>query len=129
MKLKATCQSQNRTVIHPSRLAVAQSKDYYRSWLSLLAGDGPPQVVMAKQIDFGPHTPIASFRRGLAELRPQMLWISVSHLADEDRFLTEYRELYEEAERAGVAVLRCDVLCTGPLPCSGHPLTRATATA
>jgi methanogenic corrinoid protein MtbC1 len=55
--------------------------------------------------DLGPHTPIKSFRQALVELRPRLLWLSVSELVDRDRFLAEYRELYHEAERAGVPVV------------------------
>src|SRR5512135_1946979 len=55
-------------------------------------------------IDLGPHPPILSFRQALSELRPRLLWISVGQLVDRDRFLAEYRELYQEAERAGVTV-------------------------
>jgi MerR family transcriptional regulator, light-induced transcriptional regulator len=57
-----------------------------------------------RAIDLGPNTPIISFRQALSELRPRLMWISVSHVADRDRFLAEYRELYQEAERAGVIV-------------------------
>jgi excisionase family DNA binding protein len=55
-------------------------------------------------VNVGPNTPLASFRRALRELRPRLLWLSCGHLADADGFLAQYRELYREAERAGVAV-------------------------
>lgn len=57
-------------------------------------------------VDLGPNTPLASFRRGLDELRPELLWISVSHLAaDHQAFLREYRAVYKDAERHGTAVV------------------------
>jgi excisionase family DNA binding protein len=59
-----------------------------------------------RTIGLGPHTPIQTFRRSLNELRPGLLWISFSQpVEDPARFLTEYRELYREAERADVAVV------------------------
>ena len=78
-------------------------------------------------IDLGPHTPIISFRQALSELRPRLLWISVSQLVDRERFLAEYRELYQEAGRAGVAVAIGGRALIDSLrrPCP----TRATATA
>lgn len=55
--------------------------------------------------NLGPNTPLASFRRALDELAPRLLWISLSHLADETAFTRDYRALYERAEKAGVAVV------------------------
>lgn len=55
-------------------------------------------------VNLGPNTPLVSFRTALTELRPRLLWLSVNYLPDASRFLAEYRELYAEAVRAGVAV-------------------------
>jgi excisionase family DNA binding protein len=77
--------------------------DYYR--LPTLLAEMVLLDAGWQAIDLGPNTPISSFGRSLAELRPRLLWISVSHLVDRDRFLSEYQQLYEEAQRAGVAVV------------------------
>ncbi len=55
-------------------------------------------------INIGPNTPAASFGKAVRELRPRLLWLSSTHLADPERFLSEYRDLYREAEAAGTAV-------------------------
>ena len=55
-------------------------------------------------VNLGPHTPLASFRLALSELKPRMMWLSASYLPDPHTFLDEYREFYKEAEDAGVAV-------------------------
>jgi excisionase family DNA binding protein len=55
-------------------------------------------------INLGPNTPLASFRRALAEFQPRLLWLSVSHLEDVERFPCEYRGLYQEAAQTGTAV-------------------------
>lgn len=50
-------------------------------------------------INIGPNLPIASFRRALSELRPALLWMSFSHLADRERLKAEYVELSRAARR------------------------------
>jgi excisionase family DNA binding protein len=55
-------------------------------------------------INLGPNTPVESFRRAVDELKPRLLWISVSHLQDEAAFVQYYRPLYRQAEQANVAV-------------------------
>jgi methanogenic corrinoid protein MtbC1 len=55
-------------------------------------------------VNLGPNTPFASFGKALTDLRPKLLWLSVSHLLDEEEFLRGYRQLYLQAEKAGVAV-------------------------
>jgi MerR family transcriptional regulator, light-induced transcriptional regulator len=55
-------------------------------------------------VNLGPNTPLPSFRAALAQTRPRLLWLSVSHLVDPASFLGQYRALYEEASRLGTAV-------------------------
>lgn len=66
------------------------------------------EMVLTEQgwevINVGPNTPLPSFRKALRELRPRLLWLSCGYLADAESFLTQYAELYREAERAGVAI-------------------------
>ncbi len=55
-------------------------------------------------VNLGPNTPLPSFRAALAQIRPRLLWLSVSHLVDPVSFLEQYREMYREASRMGTAV-------------------------
>jgi methanogenic corrinoid protein MtbC1 len=55
-------------------------------------------------VNLGPNTPFNSLSKALQELRPRLVWLSASHLADARAFIREYRLLYHVAERAGVAV-------------------------
>lgn len=56
-------------------------------------------------VNLGPNTPLASFRRALEELKPRLLWISLSHLTDRDAFVRNYCQLYQAADEAGAAVV------------------------
>jgi methanogenic corrinoid protein MtbC1 len=55
-------------------------------------------------VNVGPNTPLPSLIKAIRDLRPRLLWLSVSHLEDTAGFIESYRELYRAAERYGVAV-------------------------
>jgi excisionase family DNA binding protein len=55
-------------------------------------------------VNLGPYTPFQSFTKALHELRPRLVWISVSYLIDTEKFVREYRVFQEEACRQGVAI-------------------------
>jgi len=55
-------------------------------------------------VNLGPNTPLSSLAKAVCELRPRLLWLSVSYLEDAADFVTAYRNLYSVAERQGVAV-------------------------
>jgi MerR family transcriptional regulator, light-induced transcriptional regulator len=55
-------------------------------------------------VQLGPNTPLPSLVNAVLELRPRLLWLSVSYLKDSPAFVRAYKELYRAAEREGVAV-------------------------
>jgi len=55
-------------------------------------------------VNLGPNTPLASLAKAVKELRPRLLWLSVSYLENREAFIEGYRALYRVAERQGVAV-------------------------
>jgi excisionase family DNA binding protein len=55
-------------------------------------------------VNLGPNTPFKSLAKAIHDLRPRLLWLTVSHLGPEADFLRDYTELYRQAEKAGVAV-------------------------
>lgn len=55
-------------------------------------------------INLGPHTPGSAFRMALTELKPRLIWISASHIVNEDVFLKDYQRTFAAANAAGVAV-------------------------
>ncbi|MGL4421436.1 MAG: B12-binding domain-containing protein [Gemmataceae bacterium] len=55
-------------------------------------------------INLGPHTPAAAFKSAIEDLSPQLLWYSVAHIENEDKFLADYEDIYRCAELNQVAV-------------------------
>jgi excisionase family DNA binding protein len=92
----------NGSAEHPLAVGGAPEKDPYLL-PTLLA-----ELVLLEAgwdtVNLGANTPLPSFRKALAEFRPRLLWLSVSHLDNPEQFTAEYRELYLEAVQAGTAV-------------------------
>jgi len=55
-------------------------------------------------VNLGPNTPLASLAKAVKELRPRLLWLSVSYLENREAFIEGYNDFYRVAERQGVAV-------------------------
>jgi excisionase family DNA binding protein len=56
-------------------------------------------------INLGPSTPLTSFQRALEEIKPRLLWLSLSHLPAKQEFIESYRSLYAAAEKLGTAMV------------------------
>lgn len=86
----------------PIAIGAAPAGDPYRL-ATLLA-----QLVLLDSgwdaINVGPNTPFANLLAAARQLKPRLIWLSVSHLADTAEFVREYRAFYREAAALGAAV-------------------------
>ena len=55
-------------------------------------------------VNLGPNTPLTSLAEALKQLRPRLIWLSVSFLENRALFIEGFKNLYRQAEREGVAV-------------------------
>ena len=55
-------------------------------------------------VNLGPNTPFQSFTKAVRELRPRLVWISVSYVVDAEKFVREYRAFQREASRQGATI-------------------------
>lgn len=55
-------------------------------------------------INLGPNMPLANLALAAKQLRPKLIWLSASYLADRERFLREYRAFYRQAQQLSAAV-------------------------
>jgi methanogenic corrinoid protein MtbC1 len=53
----------------------------------------------------GSSLPLATLETAVAEIRPRLMWLSVSHLVDRAMFLAQYAGLYRRAREAGTLVV------------------------
>lgn len=54
--------------------------------------------------NLGPNMPLSSFARAVRAYRPSLIWLSVNHLTDVDRFVQDYAHLYKAANDLGAAI-------------------------
>jgi methanogenic corrinoid protein MtbC1 len=55
-------------------------------------------------VNLGPNTPIPSLEKAIHRLKPRLVWLSVSHIADRPRLIQNCGRLYRTAESHGAAV-------------------------
>jgi excisionase family DNA binding protein len=56
-------------------------------------------------VNLGPNLPMTSLARAVRVQQPRLVWLSVSHLGDDEHFIQEYKSFYGSVSRTGAAVV------------------------
>jgi methanogenic corrinoid protein MtbC1 len=56
-------------------------------------------------VNLGPNTPLASLSLAVRELRPQLVWLSISHDVDSETFRREYQALFRQTQSMDAALI------------------------
>jgi MerR family transcriptional regulator, light-induced transcriptional regulator len=95
--------SRSRNGSTPLALGATPEGDFYQ--LALLLGELLMRELGWDVRNLGVNLPLESMAHALGHYRPRLVFISVSHLADEGRFLESYLSFFETATAAGTAVV------------------------
>jgi hypothetical protein len=87
----------------PLALGAAIEGDTYI--LSTLIGEFVLRELGWKVRNFGMNVPLRSLANASLQYRPRLVYLSINYLADEERFLREYRAFHEVATMIDVAVI------------------------
>jgi excisionase family DNA binding protein len=56
-------------------------------------------------VDLGPNTPLKSLCLAIRELRPQLVWLSISHIVDSESFRRDQQSLFRATQAADAALV------------------------
>jgi excisionase family DNA binding protein len=86
----------------PVALGAAPAGDPYR--LATLLAQFSLLDAGWNAVNLGPNTPFPSLLAAVRQLRPCLIWLSVSHLENPGEFVREYRAFFQDATGLGAAV-------------------------
>ena len=105
----------------PIAIGTAPAGDFYQ--LPLLLGEMVLRELGWSVNNFGPNLPMSSLAGAIRRVRPGLVFVSVSHLVDEEQFLREFELVTESAEDVNAAVMlggralgpgvRAKIVCAG----------------
>jgi MerR family transcriptional regulator, light-induced transcriptional regulator len=55
-------------------------------------------------INLGPNTPFFAMKSAIDELKPRLVWLSVSHIENADTFIKQYHDFFKIAEDRSIAI-------------------------